>query len=440
MSHQLKLTVGVGLLCSTLLSSNLVGAPALKRFAEGFTAPTALVPLPDGQFVLADQVGKAFVVSADGAVRGEPFLDVSGKLTKLNQGFDERGLLGLALHPKFASNGRFFVYYSAPRNESTPADWDHRSRVAEFKADVQEVRADPASERVLLEWDQPFFNHNGGDLCFGPDGYLYIASGDGGRADDTGKRSNPEIGNGQNTQTLLGKILRIDVDRQAGGRPYAVPGDNPFVNGGGLPEIYAYGLRNPWRISFDRGGTHQLFAADIGQTLYEEVSIIEKGGNYGWFIREAFIDFNPGQARTPKDSNTKTGFKGEPLLDPVINYKNSNGFPRDGDALGISITGGYVYRGRAIPELQGRYVFADYRGHIARPGGVLLTSAPTADGSRPWPVERLTLADHPDGRIRELITSFGQDNDGELYVLVNEKGGLEGPVGETGKVYKLVAQ
>ncbi|NJO56379.1 MAG: PQQ-dependent sugar dehydrogenase [Rhodospirillales bacterium] len=333
------------------MSSTHAAAPSLKLFAEGFTAPTGLVQLPDGRLLVSDQVGKAYVVDAGGAVRAEPFLDVSGKLTKLNAGFDERGLLGLALHPKFASNGKFYVYYSAPKNDATPADWDHRSRLSEFTADVKTAQADPASERVLLEWDQPFFNHNGGDLCFGPDGLLYIASGDGGRADDTEKRYLPEIGNGQNTETYLGKILRIDVDKKSGDKPYGIPTDNPFVKGGGLPEIYAYGLRNPWRISFDRGGAHQLFAADIGQTLYEEVNVIAKGGNYGWFIREGFIDFNPGKARTPKETHTKVGFKGEPLLDPVIIYKNVNAFPRDPEALGISITGGYVYRGKALPGL-----------------------------------------------------------------------------------------
>ena len=431
----------VGLAFSPTFSTRAAdggAAPSLKLFAEGFTAPTAMVPLPDGRFILADQVGKAFVIGADGTVLPDLFLDVTGKLTKLNAGFDERGLLGIALHPKYADNGRVYVHYSAPKNDSTPADWDHRSRLSEFTADVKGAKADPASERVLMEWDQPFFNHNGGDLCFGPDGHLYIAAGDGGRADDTQKRYKPEIGNGQNTETYLGKILRIDVDKRADGKPYAVPSDNPFVKGGGLPEIYAYGLRNPWRISFDRGGRRQLFAADIGQTLYEEVSIIEKGGNYGWFIKEGFIDFNPGKARTPKETDTKVGFKGEPLLGPVITYKNVNAFPRDPEAHGLSITGGYVYRGKALPALQGQYVFADWKGHIARPGGVLLVSGPTADGTVPWPVKPLALSNSPDGRLKGLVTSFGEGNDGELYVLVNEKGGMEGPAGETGKVYKLV--
>jgi glucose/arabinose dehydrogenase len=431
-------SIGGGLLSLSLLVNTQADTPSLKLFSEGFTAPTALIPLADGRFVLADQVGKAFVINKDGQVRAEPFLDVTGQMTKLNEGFDERGLLGLALHPKFSSNGKFYVYYSAPKNDSTPADWDHRTRMSEFNADPKKAIADPSTERVLMEWDEPFFNHNGGTVVFGPDGLLYIAVGDGGNANDVDRRYKPEIGNAQNTDIFLGKILRIDVDKKTGDKPYGIPSDNPFVKGGGLPEIYAYGMRNPWRISFDRGGTHQLFAADIGQTLFEEVDIIEKGGNYGWFIREGFIDFDPKNPRKAKESNTKVGFKGEPLIDPVIVYKNANGWPRDKEALGISITGGYVYRGKAIPSLAGKYIFADYKGNIAKPGGVLLVSTPAKE--TPWKVDRIALGGAPDGRANGLVTAFGEDNDGELYVLVNEKGGLNGPIGETGKVYKLVAE
>lgn len=435
--------LALGALTATLaLPRTASAAPVLKLHAEGFTAPTALVELPDGsgRLLLADQVGTIHVIGKDGKVRGDLFLDVTSKLAKLNQGFDERGLLGLALHPKFTDNGKFYLYLSVPKNDSTPADWDHRTRVSEFKADPKAARGDLTSERVLLEFDQPFFNHNGGDMAFGPDGFLYIASGDGGRADDTEKRYNAELGNGQNTATFLGKILRIDVDRQAGGKPYAVPSDNPFVNGAGLPEIYAYGLRNPWRISFDRGGQRQLFAADVGQTLFEEVNIIEKGGNYGWFIREGFIDFNPRDARNPKETITKVGFKGEPLLDPVITYKNSNRYPRDPEAFGISITGGYVYRGKALPTLAGKYVFSDWTGNVAIRGGQMLVATPSADGSSPWKTEKLALEGFPTGKIKGNITAFGEDNSGELYVLVNERDGLQGPVGSSGKVYKLTPQ
>jgi glucose/arabinose dehydrogenase len=418
----------------------LDAAPALKLYAEGFTAPTGLVELPDGsgRMLLADQVGTIHVIEKSGQTRNGLLLDVRAQMMKLNAGYDERGLLGLALHPKFQENGRFYLFFNVPKNTSTPPDWDCRSRLAEFKADPKTAVADPASERVLMEWDKPYFNHNGGSLAFGPDQLLYISVGDGGNANDVGRRYQPEIGNAQNTETYLGKILRIDVDRQENGKPYAIPADNPFVKGGGLPEIYAYGLRNPWRISFDRGGTHQLFAGDIGQTLYEEMDIIEKGGNYGWFIKEGYTDFNTANALKPKDSDTKVGLKGEPLIPPRFVFKNLSGFSRDPEGIGVSIIGGYIYRGKAIPELEGKYVFADYKGSQVLPRGRMMVSQPTSDGSIPWKIGPLALEGHADGHIQGFITSFGEDNAGELYVLVNQKGGMEGPIGTTGKVYKLV--
>lgn len=432
--------IGTSLLAAIFMAPNLDAAPALNLYADGFTAPTGLVELPDGtgRMLLVDQVGTIHVIEKGGQTREKVFLDVTGQMAKLNQGYDERGLLGMALHPKFDENGKFYVFMNVPKNASTPANWDCRSRVAEFTADPKTAVADPASERVLMEWDKPYFNHNGGSLAFGPDHLLYISVGDGGNANDVGRRYKPEIGNAQNLETHLGKILRIDVDHPENGKPYGIPAANPFVKGGGLPEIYAYGLRNPWRISFDRGGTHQLFAGDIGQSMYEEMDIIEKGGNYGWFIKEGYTDFNSANALKPKDSDTKVGFKGEPLIPPRFVYKNLSGFPRDPEGVGVSIVGGYVYRGKAIPELEGKYVFADYKGSRIFPRGCLMVAEPTQDGSVPWKIEPLAIEGHPGGHINGYITSFGEDNTGELYVLVNEKGGMEGPIGTTGKVFKLV--
>src|SRR5881296_1961739 len=207
---------------------------ALKQIADGFTSPTVVAPLPDGRLLIADQIGSVRVLNAGGKLSEELFLDVRPKLTKLNAGFDERGLLGLALHPQFKENGRLYIYYSAPKRAEAPEDWDCTSHISEFKA--QNDKVDLGSERLLLQIDKPYFNHNSGRLIFGPDGYLYIGVGDGGNANDQGKR--PPTGNGQNTSTLLGKILRIDVNK---GDPYAIPQDNPFVGGKGKPEIYAYG-------------------------------------------------------------------------------------------------------------------------------------------------------------------------------------------------------
>lgn len=410
---------------------------SLELFAENFTSPTVMVPLADGsgRFLVADQVGTIHVLSADGQVSEKLFLDLRPKLRALNQGFDERGILGVALHPDFGNNRKFYVYYSAPLRESAPEDWDHTSRIAEFKTlPDNPALADPGSERILLEIDQPYFNHNSGRLLFGPDGYLYIASGDGGNANDTGK-GHSEIGNGQDLTTLLGKILRIDVNRDQG---YAIPPDNPFVDGkpeGARPEIYAYGLRNPWGISFDRGGTHDFFAADVGQTMFEEVNIIIKGGNYGWNIREGFHCFDPNDPKTPPSDCPKVGAHGKPLLDPIVEYKNINGFRRDPEALGISVTGGYVYRGKALPDLQGRYVFADWSRNWALPDAVLLSAIPPDQtDSKSWKLEPLRIENNSGGKLTAYVVALAEDADGELYVLTNGRNSL---TGKTGKIFKV---
>jgi glucose/arabinose dehydrogenase len=364
----------------------------------------------------------------------KPFLDLRGKLTN-KVDFDERGLLGLALHPRFQETKRFYVYYSAPRRASAPADWDHTSHVSEFKVSQNNpLEADPASERIILQIDEPFFNHNSGRMAFGPnDGFLYIATGDGGNSNDQGKR--PPQGNAQNRDTLLGKILRIDVNK---GNPYGIPTDNPFADGkNGRPEIFAYGLRNPWGISFDRGGTHQLFAAEVGQTRFEEINIIVKGGNYGWNIREALECFNPKDPQKPLQDCPKVGALGEPLIEPIAAYKNANGFRNDPEALGTSITGGYVYRGKALPQLNGQYIFADWSRNFVVAMGTVLVAKPPGSGNGKWTIEPLDLATHPKGALKAFAVALGEDADGELYIMTNASNGLRG---KTGKIHKLVAQ
>ncbi|MDD4455585.1 MAG: PQQ-dependent sugar dehydrogenase, partial [Candidatus Methanomethylophilaceae archaeon] len=264
----------------------------LELVAGGFTMPVALASPADGtgRLFVADLPGIIRVIDAGGLLLDEPFLDITGRVVGLRPGYDERGLLGLAFHPEFAENGRFFVYYSAPLRAGAPEGWDHTSQISEFAVSAGgENRADPDSERVILEVDQPQSNHNGGSIAFGPDGYLYIPLGDGGGARDVGP-GHPPGGNGQDVETLLGKILRIDVD---GPEPYGIPADNPFVGKPGRDEIYAYGLRNPWRMTFDPGGEHRLFAADAGQYLWESVKMIVPGGNHGWNLREGNHAFDP---------------------------------------------------------------------------------------------------------------------------------------------------
>jgi quinoprotein glucose dehydrogenase len=298
----------------------------------------------------------------------ELFLDWEEHVTYKDKE-NEEGLLGFTFHPKYKENGEFFLHY-------TSADLEpHTSVVARFKA--KDGKADPKSYQEILRIPQPFWNHNGGQLQFGPDGYLYIALGDGGKANDPFK-------NGQNLATLLGKILRIDVDHHDQGKAYAVPKDNPFVNDkNAKPEIYAYGLRNVWGMHFDPE-TKMLWAADVGQDLWEEIDIIRKGGNYGWNLREGFHEFPPGR----KPAN-ETG-----LIDPIWDYHHD---------IGKSITGGMVYRGKALPELQGWYVYADYVS-----GKVWALKYDAKAGK--------TVANREIAAEKMPYISFGTDAAGEVYL------------------------
>ncbi len=274
----------------------------------------------------------------------------------------ESGLLGMAFHPQFASNGQLFVYFTGGDPLTSFLQRYTRSAAGSFA---------PASALELLRAAQPYSNHNGGQLAFGPDGFLYLALGDGGSGGD------PQ-GHGQNTQSLLGKILRLDVDRQSDGRAYAIPADNPFVSGGGRGEIYAWGLRNPWRFSFDRV-SGELWAADVGQNQWEEIDRIVRGGNYGWAIMEGRECYNAG-------SCSSAG-----LQAPVHVYSHADG---------CSVTGGYVYRGGALAHLQGRYVFGDFCSRKA------------------WSLNVLNASDVSAlSQIPVAPASFAEDADGTLYAL-----------------------
>lgn len=429
--NRLLSTLGTLSVCAATTFS--ATALDLKLVADGFVSPLICESIPgaNGQLIVGDQAGTLHVLGKDGVKRDKLFLDLRPKMAELKKGFDERGLLGFAFHPKFKENGKFYVFYTAPRGLSASIDWDSTSRVSEFITHAGDpTMASANSERVILEIDQPFFNHNGGSIAFGPDGFLYIASGDGGSGNDQGKRG--PLGNAQDRWTLMGKILRIDVDNA---QPYSVPKDNPFADGkNGRPEIWAYGVRNPWRMHFDMGGDRKLIWGEVGQTMFEEVNIGQKGGNYGWNIREAFHGFNPNNPKEVPEKPTK-GADGEPLIDPILEYKNIKGYPKDPEALGISITGGYIYRGKAIPSLESKYIFGDWQGNWPLPGGALFVATPPADGPGRWSMERLNIASAKDGKIKNFIVAFGQDDEGEVYVLTNDKNGL---IDQTGKIWKLV--
>jgi glucose/arabinose dehydrogenase len=396
----------------------------LQLVADGFVSPVALAAPGDGRLFIVDQVGVVYVLDQAGNRLPEPLIDLRAQMVDLDETYDERGLLGMALHPEFVANGRFFLYYSVPLRPSAPADWDHTGIIAQFTIAADNPnRADPASEQVIIEIDQPQTNHNGGQLAFGPDGYLYIGIGDGGNANDVGLGHPPE-GNGQTRDNLLAAILRLDVDSAA---PYSIPADNPFVGQPGLPEIYAYGFRNPYRFSFDAGGEHGLIVGDVGQDYMEEIDVVVSGGNYGWPVREGTTCFNKGGVTSPLPECATQSAYGDTFIDPVLEYRRE---------FGRSVTGGYVYRGSAIPELYGRYLFVDWVTNNETGGRKIYYADPLLTSSGLWELVTVPLT-QPDGS--ELpgfySLSFGEDTANELYLLTAD---YYQPVGSSGKVYKIV--
>jgi glucose/arabinose dehydrogenase len=396
-------------------------AITLDLVAEGLVSPVVVVEPPDnsGRVFIVDQGGQIHIIK-DGTRVTQPFLDISGKLVPREDPQDERGLLGLAFHPEFASNGRFFVYYSGPLSPTGPAGWDHTNHVAEYSVTAGADQANPASERILLSMDHPQSNHNAGMVAFGPDGYLYISVGDGGGANDTDV-GHVEGGNGQDiTQNLLGSILRIDVNNT---ETYGIPSDNPFVGVDGFDEIYAFGLRNPYRFSFDPDGN--LIAADAGQNLYEEIDLIEKGGNYGWNIKEGAHCFDANNPNTAPTSCASEDANGNPLKDPVIEFKNSSTFS---DGLGNVSIGGFVYSGDDESDLDGKYIFGVLTQSPDGMNGAVFAADRT--GST-WSYEKLAVSNKTNSELDEFVLGFGQDQSGEIYVLTNAG------TANSGKVYKI---
>jgi glucose/arabinose dehydrogenase len=397
----------------------------LEEVAGGLSSPVVLTHAGDGsgRLFVVDQIGEIRVIKND-VLLPTPFLDLSSQIVTLNSGFDERGLLGLAFHPDYVSNGRLFVRYSVPRpgDPNQPCSGSsrgcHKEVLAEYQVSADPDIADPNSESILFEVDEPQFNHNAGHVAFGPDGLLYFSLGDGGGANDGLADLPPShgpTGNAQNIETALGALLRIDVD---GGAPFAIPPDNPFVGVAGLDEIYAYGFRNPYRFSFDRAGAGELFLADVGQNLFEEINVVTKGGNYGWVIREGAHCFDPFNPNVPPMSCSTAG-----LTDPLAEYDHSDG---------LAVIGGYVYRGALHPELFGRYIFGDFSRDFGLTGRLFYLDV---DGDPSQILEfRLGPQDDPLGRV---LLGFGEDEGGEIYVLANTQ---IGPIGSGGQVFRVVGQ
>ncbi|WP_079977569.1 PQQ-dependent sugar dehydrogenase [Halococcus sediminicola] len=405
------------------------------------TAPLGLEVPPGerGEFFIIDQIGVIRRYGADGS-GGDVFLDVRDQLIDFDnlpeiKTIDERGLLGLAFHPNFQENSKFYVHYSAKSRPGTPENFTHTQVISEFEINEEGTKALPDTERTVLEIPSPYYTHNGGAIVFGPDDYLYIGIGNGGGALKSSKQPNDWYGanlggNGQDIEeNLMGSILRIDVDGRDGDKAYGIPEDNPLVGKAGLDEHYAWGFRNPWRIGFS-GET--LIAADVGQRRYEEIDVVRKGGNYGWNVREGGQCFVATKGADPYRSqcptNTPANVRGgEPLIDPVIQYPHTY----ETKGVGVAVIGGYIYENATIPDLQGKYVFGDYS-KDGKPRGSLFAATPVEGDS--WSVEEVSIANGENGELGAYLLCVARDNDGELYALTTDNLGVKG---ETGAVHRL---
>jgi glucose/arabinose dehydrogenase len=424
--------------------------PDLQVIVSDLVSPITLAEPSDGskRLFVVDQIGKIWIIDDKGQKIAQPFIDIASKMVTLNPNYDERGLLGLAFHPDYKSNGKFYLCYTAPPpdggpstdagNTGLPKRWNSKTTISEFKVSANANVADPSSERIILQEAHPQGNHNGGTIAFGPDGFLYISIGDGGNKNDLGPGHVEDWyapnagGNAQdNEQNLIGNVLRIDVNSTASGKSYGIPADNPFVGKPGLDEIWAFGFRNPYRFSFDMGGNKAMYLGDAGQNLYEEIDVVTKGGNYGWNVKEGTHCFNAANEKTELTTCPTQDASGNPLIDPVIEAKN---FANPGGGNFVVIVAGHVYRGSALPDLKGKYIFGNYSSAGAAPQGELYVSTPST-GAGLWSYEKIALKSYTDN-LQLYVKGFGQDSAGEIYVLAS---GVGGPSGVTGKVLKLVA-
>ena len=461
----------------------------LELVAANFTAPMMATSPQDGteRLFVVDQIGLVKIIDANGTMLPEPYLDLRNSLANLNPTYDERGLLSIAFHPEYQQNGKVYAFYSAPLRPEAPEGWSCTNHISEFQVDsMNPNKVNMSSEKVLMYIDKPYENHNGGELAFGPDGYLYISVGDGGKANDVGNGHTPGIGNAQDLTKIYGKILRIDVDSTEtwglslqnatgnqtanqtanrtenppeptwttfAGSLYGIPSDNPFVDTEPKildsyayktvpPEIYAYGFRNPAYMAFDARGANALFVAMAGQNLFESVLIVVNGGNYGWNIREGTHCFDPNTPTVPGRSCNITGLQGEPLIGPIF---------EGGHDLGIVIVGGDVYRGDAVVGLQGRYMFGYWSDSRTVGNGTLLAATPpatwvappsTAAGLTPeenamWDAQIVNVTNRDNETLGMFLRGFGEDINLDMYVMTNDVGGPDNTT-STGKIWKIV--
>ena len=418
----------------------------LQEIASGLNAPTKIVPDPLGsnKLYILEQGGVIKIIEGDNI---QEFFDVSDKIVSNFKNtvfgeFDERGLLGLAFHPDYENNKKFYLYYSIDAEENS--EFDHKNMVVEYNSDNFNY------EKIILQEEHPQFNHNAGEIVFGPDGYLYIGIGDGGGANDNfaghtggfgdwetspGKNST-NLGNAQDLKNLKGKILRIDIDKKQENKDvgqYSIPKDNPFINTNNKEEIYIYGLRNPWRFSFDEK-TGDIYIGDVGQDDYEEVTRIKfdkrlgtiPPANAGWRKYEGNFIFD-------KDNKLNEEL---PLVFPIAEYAHPGTITEKRKKIGISITGGFVYYGNLNPVLKGKYIFADWSSEISVGDGRLLfitppKKVPTKPNEFLSEISEIKIENMPN----VFINSLGKDNSGELYILATATGS---PSNNNGLIYKLI--
>jgi hypothetical protein len=404
------LAIGAGLVAFATPAQAQVKVK-LEPYVTGVNSPLVMVSPPgDARKFVVEQWGRIRIIDADGKLAGEPFLDIRDKIVTLWGDFDERGMLGLAFHPDYANNGKFYIAYSAYTNfQNNLAKlfwWDHTNVVAEYTVSKDDPdKADRESERRISSIDWPQFNHNGHWIGFGGDGMLYISTGDGGYANDWGIGHNPADGNGQDMSDLHGKILRLDVNTP-----------------GAEPEIFASGLRNPWRCSFDMADGSSLYCGDVQQNSIEEIDLIAQGDNLGWRKMEAdqCFDYLKPDAHPP--GCDQTGLKL-----PIMFYDNCTARPSE--CKGISITGGYIYRG-SNADWNGKYIFGDWSKSFAKRDGQIFIGSKGGDGKWSFEVADTGMAPNP------YVLAFGQDAAGEVYALTSI---TTGPIdSDQDTIYKIV--
>ncbi len=423
----------VAVACLALSSAPALAQPKIKleKVIGGMNAPLAMVQPPgDNRMFIIEQYGRIKILE-NGQLKASPFLDIRAKIKTLFHDFDERGLLGIAFHPKFQENGKFYVAYSAPLDFQADLGqmlwYDHSNVVEEYTVSSKDKNtADPSSARRIMTHSWPQFNHNGHWIGFGPDGKLYVSLGDGGYANDWGIGHNVTIGNGQDLSTNLGKILRVDVDTRTDGKPYGIPSDNPFVGRRDAnPEIWAYGVRNPWRCSFDMGsGAAELYCGDVQQNSYEAIKLVGKGQNMGWRRVEGMMRcFDYAKPDDHPANCDKTG-----ITPAIIEYNNCTAKPNG--CRGISIAGGYVYRGPNA-AWKGKYIFGDWSKSFGEMDGQIFVGTKGGDGK--WSMEVAEVTNMA-GKL-PYVLAFAQDNAGDVYVLTSV---TTGPNGSLDTIYKLV--